>query len=93
MSWKAYNKENPLDHGAIVIWICLGIEPKFVFLIVMLSEVEKDSRRFEDGEVVARAIHYSRDTAVGVEFDKPRFLKTKSFSSIETEGNRHSITF
>jgi hypothetical protein len=71
MSSNAYGEEKPLGHAAVVIRFCLRVEPEFVFLIIMLSEIEKDGRGLKNGEIVTRAIHYDRNPTIRVEFNEP----------------------
>jgi len=44
-------------------------------LVVMRSEVEEDCRRLVDHKVVAALVNNDWDTAVGVQLNKPWFLK------------------
>ena len=39
---KAYDKEDPLKHLAVVLRLFLHVEPKFVFGIVVLGEIKLD---------------------------------------------------
>lgn len=71
---KAYGKENPLKHLAIIIWVGDWVKPELVLLVVMLSEIEKDSSSLEDCEVVTGVVNYCGNPSIRVDFDEPRFL-------------------
>jgi len=43
------SKEQPLKHGAVVIWFRFGVECEEARFIIVLGEVEEYSRGFEDG--------------------------------------------
>jgi hypothetical protein len=59
------------------IWLLLGIKPKDVCLVVMLSEVQQNGSRLKDNEVVPRMVNQNGDPSIGVQLDEPIFLKDR----------------
>jgi len=49
---KTHGKEDPLKHLAVVFWLFRHVEPKLVFWIVVLREVEQDGGCLEDREAL-----------------------------------------
>ncbi len=85
---RSYGEENPLEHYAIIIWFGLRVEPKLIFLVVVLGEVEKNGGSLEHGEVIPRLVNYYGNTAVRVEFDEPWLLCIICQSiAVKDEGN------
>ena len=59
-------KEEPLKYDAVLIRILDGVEPEFKVLVVVLSNIQQDCRRFKDGEIVSGAVNEDWDASVGV---------------------------
>jgi hypothetical protein len=76
MAKSTNGEEKPLKHNAVFVCVIDGVEPKLVILVVVLSKVKKDSRRFEDDKVVSGVVDKNWDTSVGVQLQVPRFLFT-----------------
>ena len=51
-----------------------GVERKHMILVVVLSEVQQNGTALKDIKVIAGAIGYHRDAAIGVQFDVPRLF-------------------
>ena len=63
-----------MKQNAVFVCVIDGVEPKLVILVVVLSKVEKDSRRFKDDKVVSGAVDEDRNASVGIQFQVPLFL-------------------
>lgn len=61
-----YSKEYPLQHLAIVLGILCGVEPKFVFWVILLLEVQQNGGTLKDDKRVAIRIYKGRDSTIGV---------------------------
>lgn len=73
-SAKSHSEEDPLQHLTVVVWVIHRIEPEFIVLVVVLSQVQQYRGTLKDIEIVARAISYRRDAAIWVQLDKPRLF-------------------
>jgi hypothetical protein len=68
-------KEEPLEYNAVLIRILDGVEPEFEVLVVVLSEIQKDCRRFKDCKIVSGVVNEDWDASVGVQLQVPWFLR------------------
>lgn len=66
-----HGEEDPLEQLAVMVGVRVPVERELVLLVVVLLEVKQDRCRFENGEVVARAVDEGRDPAVRVQLDEP----------------------
>ena len=55
-----------MKYDAVLIRILDGVEPEFKVLVVVLSKIQQDCRRFKDGEIVSGAVNEDWDASVGV---------------------------
>jgi len=70
-----HSEEDPLKHFAIVIGIRRWVKPEDMVLVVMLRQIEQDRCSLENSEIATGMVDDSWDTAIRVQFDKPRFLQ------------------
>lgn len=71
---KTHRKEYPLQHLAILIRILLRIPTKLILCVVMLLEVDQDSRSLKDDEIVPAVVYNGGNATVWVDRDEPGVL-------------------
>ena len=69
-----YCEEEPLEHFAVVVRIIDRVKPVNEVLVIVLGEIEQNSRGLEDTEIIAGVVDEHGNATVRVQLDEPWLL-------------------